>query len=128
MNTSSPHYAKLAPHVVDTCTRKSSDYTPENAYLKLENYVDLFIEKGYCSKNELRWLKIKRKGLDCMDTITFLNRFYDESGLQFIPIDTSKGYCEFNTSNVCEYIVLNKLFLKSEILDVLNHDWQTTLK
>lgn len=124
MNMSSPQYANLAPHIVDTYTRHSPEYTSEKAYLKLENYIDLFIAKGYCSKNELRWLKIKHSGLDCMQSITFLNRFYDESGLQFIPICTENNTCEFTTSNVCEYVVLNKLFLKSQLLDLLKDNPQ----
>lgn len=119
MNT--PKYnSKIDSHIVEVYCRDTPDFSPETAYLKLEDYLDLFIASGYCPIPELRWLKFNGTDSDCFKTITFLNRFYDASGLQFVPISTKDGRLELSNTNVCEFIVLNKFFSKSHLEEFLN--------
>lgn len=105
------------PKVLDSYTVKTPNYSPEKAYLKIQEYIDALLREGICSTNEVRRLCIQENNLSCLPAIIFLNRFSEDSGLHFVPVKTVNGITYLDTVYTTEFYVLDKYVSKKSRFD-----------
>lgn len=102
------------PNILDSYTVNDPDYSPENAYLKIQSYIDLLLENSICTKNEVRRLCIMENNLSCLQSIIFLNRFSEDSGYYFVPVKTIDNRTFLDTIYTTEFYVLDKYVSKTK--------------